>query len=81
MREIGLREAKSHLSQLVDEVAAGEAAVITRHGRKEAVVIGWAEYERLRNVPSLGWLLTHSPLSEDDLPRRRLARALSGGST
>lgn len=77
MKEIQLKDAKATLSQVLDEVVAGEPAVITRHGRKEGVLISYSDYERLSRVPSLGWLLANSPLEEGDLPeRRRPARAL-----
>ena len=36
--EIGLFEAKTHLSKLVDRVKAGETITITRHGKPEAVL-------------------------------------------
>ena len=57
---------------------AGRPSVITRHGKKAAVVISYSEYERLSRLPSLGWLLTNSPFEEGDLPARsrQLARAL-----
>ncbi|MBS3648434.1 type II toxin-antitoxin system Phd/YefM family antitoxin [Pseudaminobacter sp. 19-2017] len=80
MREVDLREAKARLSQLIEEVAAGETVVVARDGHKTAVMIGWAEYEKLTNIPSLGWLLTHSPLLEDDFASRRSARSLDRGS-
>ena len=32
MRTVGAYEAKTHLSQLLDEVARGETITITRHG-------------------------------------------------
>lgn len=76
MREIQLKDAKATLSHVVDEVVAGEPAVITRHGKKEAVVISYSEYQRLSRVPSLGWLIANSPLEHGDLPERRPARAL-----
>ena len=72
MREIQLKDAKAKLSSVIDDAMNGDGAIITRHGRKDAVVISYAEFERLKNsVPSLGWLLTHSPLEEGDLPERR----------
>lgn len=77
MKEIQLKDVKATLSRVVDRAVAGEGAIITRHGRKEAVVIGWDEYERLRQVPSLGWLLANSPLDAADLPARQPASALS----
>lgn len=76
MKEIQLKEAKAHFSHVIDKAVAGEPAVITRHGKKEAVVISYSEYERLSRIPSLGWLLTNSPLEDGDLPVRKPARAL-----
>lgn len=35
-REVGAFAAKTHLSRLLDEVAAGETVYITKHGRKVA---------------------------------------------
>ncbi|HET7412704.1 MAG TPA: type II toxin-antitoxin system Phd/YefM family antitoxin [Pararhizobium sp.] len=76
MKEIQLKDAKAKFSHVVDEAVAGHAAVITRHGKKAAVILSYSEYERLNRVPSLGWLLTNSPLEEGDLPVRKPARAL-----
>ena len=77
MKEIQLKDAKATLSHVLDEAIAGEPAVITRHGRREGVIISYNEYERLSRVPSFGWLLANSPLEEGDLPeRRKPARAL-----
>ena len=70
MRDVQLKTAKATLSALLDEARRGEEFAITRHGRKEAVVISWETWQRLSNVPSLGWLLTNSPLGADDLPER-----------
>lgn len=65
-------------SKVVDDAVAGEPAVITRHGKREAVLISYSDYERLSRIPSLGWLLVNSPIEEEDIPdqRRRPARAL-----
>lgn len=38
MRSVSLAEAKTHLSELLNSVAAGEELVITRHGRAVARV-------------------------------------------
>lgn len=70
MKEVQLREAKASLSALVDRAVAGEPALITRHGRKEAVVLSFAEYERLSRVPSFGELLAAFPAAQDDIPER-----------
>ena len=39
MREIGAFEAKTHLSALLDEVAAGETVLITKRGRPTALLV------------------------------------------
>jgi prevent-host-death family protein len=67
---IQLRDAKAHLSQVVDRAENGEASVITRHGKPAAVVLGYEEWLRLSQVPSFGWLLMNSPLQEGDIPER-----------
>ncbi|CAN7662178.1 type II toxin-antitoxin system Phd/YefM family antitoxin [Rhizobium sp. LjRoot30] len=77
MREIQLKDAKATLSAVVDDAVKGKAAIITRHGQRTAVVISYEEYEKLKKVPSFGWLLANAPLEEDDLPERQPARATS----
>ena len=62
MREIQLRDAKASLSAVVDEAMRGEPAVITRHGKRQAVIVGYEEWERLSTVPSFGRLLMAAPL-------------------
>jgi prevent-host-death family protein len=79
MKEVQLKDAKATLSAVLDEAIAGTPAIITRHGKREGVLISYSEYERLSRVPSLGWLLTNSPLEDGDLPTRRPARALAEG--
>jgi antitoxin Phd len=73
MREVQLRDAKSGLSALVDDAVAGKPAVITRHGKREAVILSYQEWERLSQVPSFGRLLMAAPLSPDDLSPRNIA--------
>jgi antitoxin Phd len=70
MREIQLRQAKASLSAMIEEVAHGEAAIITRHGRPTAVLVGYEEWQRLSQIPSFARLLTSSPLEPGDLPER-----------
>jgi len=55
---------------LVDDATRGEPSIITRHGKPEAVVVGFEEWERLAHVPSFGRLLMSAPLEAKDLPRR-----------
>jgi antitoxin Phd len=66
MKEIQLRDAKATLSAVVDEAARGRPAVITRHGKRQAVVLSYEEWERLSRVPSFGRLLMAAPLTADD---------------
>ena len=70
MREVQLREAKARLSALVEDAAHGQTAVITRHGKPRAVIVGIEEWNRLRDVPSFGRLLSTAPLHDGDLPPR-----------
>jgi antitoxin Phd len=70
MREIQLRDAKASLSAIVEEVSRGEAALITRHGKPAAVLMGYREWQRLSQVPSFARLLTSAPLEPGDLPER-----------
>jgi prevent-host-death family protein len=70
MREIQLKDAKAKLSEVVDQAVDGEPSVITRHGKPQAVVLGFADWMRLSDVPSFGRLLTSAPLDAKDLPER-----------
>jgi antitoxin Phd len=72
MREIQLRDAKANLSAVVDEAIEGKPAVITRHGKKQAVLLSYEEWQRLSRVPSFGRLLMAVPARAGDLtPRNR----------
>ena len=70
MREIQLREAKASLSSVVDDAVRGKPAIITRHGKREAVVLSFKDWQRLSRVPSFGRLLMAAPITARDLPRR-----------
>jgi len=70
MHEIQLRDAKASLSAVVDEAVQGKPAVITRHGKRQAVVVGYEDWQRLSTVPSFGRLLMAAPLMAEDLPSR-----------
>jgi antitoxin Phd len=61
MKEVQLRDAKANFSAVVDDAVRGEETVITRHGRPEAVVLGFEEWKRLSAVPSFGRLLMAAP--------------------
>jgi prevent-host-death family protein len=45
MAKVGVFEAKTHLSALLDRVAAGEHVTITRHGQPIAVLVPAVEAE------------------------------------
>jgi prevent-host-death family protein len=70
MKNIQLRDAKANLSAVVDEATQGRPSVITRHGKPEAVVVGYDEWKKLSSVPSFGRLLLAAPLEAGDLPAR-----------
>ena len=70
MKTVQLREAKAKLSSLVTDAAQGQNALITRHGKPQAVILGIDEWNRLRDIPSFGHLLTSAPLDDEDLPAR-----------
>ena len=70
MKEVQLRQAKATLSAVVDDAVRGHPCVITRHGRPEAVVVGYEEWKKLSNVPSFGRLLMSAPLETTDISRR-----------
>lgn len=57
MRELRLRDAEPTLTAVLDAAARGELSLIARHGRLEAVVVGFADWQCLSNVPSFGRLL------------------------
>ena len=79
MRRIQLKDAKAHLSAVVDQATRGKPSVITRHGKPEAVVLGIADWERLSRVPSFGRLLMSAPLQPGELPERNRTPTRDGG--
>lgn len=74
MREIQLRDAKANLSAVVDQAIDGKPAVITRHGKRQAVVLSYEEWQRLSQVPSFGRLLMMAPAKAGDLPPRNRSK-------
>ena len=70
MQEIQLRDAKATLSAVVDQARQGEPSIITRHGRPEAVIVSFEEWQRLSQVPSFGRLLMEGNLEPEDVPDR-----------
>jgi prevent-host-death family protein len=80
MKEIQLKDAKATLSAVVDRAVAGEPSVITRHGRREAVLVSFEEWQRISKTPLFADILLAFPAGRDDVPPRsgKPARALRG---
>ncbi len=67
--EAQLRDAKARFSAVVDQAERGEPTLVTRHGEPVAVVVGYADWQRLTGArPSLADLLLAMP-DTGDLPR------------
>jgi prevent-host-death family protein len=79
MRKVQLKDAKAKLSALVEQAARGAPSIITRHGKPEAVVLGFADWERLSNVPSFGRLVMSAPLEPQALQRPSRGRMRDAG--
>ncbi len=67
MRSVGAFEAKTHLSELLDQVSKGEQITITRHGIPAAMLVPVEETKTKR---------THQEIVED---MRRLRKQLRPG--
>ena len=70
VQEIQLRDAKATLSSVVDGAIRGEPSIITRHGKPEAVVVSFEEWQRLSAVPSFGRLLMSAPVEITEISER-----------
>jgi prevent-host-death family protein len=66
---VGVHEAKTHLSKLLQRVAAGETIVITRAGKRMAELRPVTEERPKRRIPGLdrGLVIIH-PDFDDPLP-------------
>jgi prevent-host-death family protein len=70
-KSVGVHEAKTHLSRLLDDVAAGEEVVITRRGEEIASLV--PRHRRQRRELGTDRGLAHVPEDFDDpLPRELL---------
>ena len=54
-KQISVTEAKNKLPALIREVENGPPAVLTRHGKKVAVLLSIAEYDRMRPAKKGFW--------------------------
>lgn len=68
-----LQEAKNNLSQLIKLAAAGDAQVVTVHGKPTAVVLSAEEYARLTRTKrgKLSAALLRPDIAADDLDLAR----------
>lgn len=59
MKTISTFEAKNKLSEVIASAERGEPQIITKNGRKSAVVISFEEFERLtaKRIPLVEFLL------------------------
>ena len=48
MTEIPIFQAKNQLARIVHEAETGDSIRLTRHGKPAAMLMGMAEYERIR---------------------------------
>ncbi len=70
MDVIELKDAEAVLSKLVERAVAGEPTVITRGGRKEAVLVSFKEWVSIFGRPSFADLLLAFPGEPGDIPER-----------
>ncbi len=81
MRVWQLQDARSHFKDLFDRALAKGPQRVTRRGKEAVVVVSEEEWRRVtRNVPAFGKLLAASPLTDQELPPRRPARAIRVGT-
>ncbi|MGC2234949.1 MAG: type II toxin-antitoxin system Phd/YefM family antitoxin [Pyrinomonadaceae bacterium] len=72
MKTISTFEAKNKLSEVIASAERGEPQIITKNGRKSAVVISYQEFERLTaKKESLSDFLLNSPLRGSDIDLSR----------
>ncbi|MDP2331178.1 MAG: type II toxin-antitoxin system Phd/YefM family antitoxin [Reyranella sp.] len=75
-RNWSVQDAKNRFSEVV-EAARRAPQTVTKHGKPAVVVVGVAEYDRLRRLervraPSFADLLLAMPQDEGDFPRDKV---------
>jgi prevent-host-death family protein len=69
-RQVNMHEAKTHLSRLVDEAAAGEEIVIARNGKPAARLVKMEERKRRPGYGAfrgqIEWLVSEEEMEEVD---------------
>jgi antitoxin Phd len=51
LRKFHLKDAEANLPEMVERAAGGKPSIITRDGQPQAVVLSYAEWERLSGLP------------------------------
>ena len=72
MRQVNLRDAKTHLSRLVEEAAAGEEIIIVRAGKPIAMLTSITSTSGQRRLGSMGGKIWLADDFDDPLPSRVL---------
>lgn len=67
MKTISTFEAKNKLSEVIASAERGEPQIITKNGRRSAVVISFQEFERLtaKKIPLVEFLLDNPSRTDD----------------
>ena len=65
-----IQDAKNKLSEVISRALSRGPQLITRHGKKTAVVVAYSEYEKMRRSQGkLSEFFRNSPLAGVDLSR------------
>lgn len=80
MKTISTFEAKNKLSEVIASAERGEPQIITKNGRKSAVIISFREFERLtaKKIPLVEFLLDNPSRTDNveiDLTRDKSVHA------
>lgn len=76
VKTVSIQEAKTHLSRLVEEAAAGEEIVVTKHGRPRARLSGLVHDPRPRRLG--GWAGRARVAADFDADDERITRLFEG---
>ena len=79
-RTWAIQDAKARLSEVVERAQRGEVQVLTKHGKKTAVVLSFEDYARLTGVKRTLWeVLRPGPVFENDEIEQLFVRDRSVG--
>jgi prevent-host-death family protein len=78
MATFNIHEAKTHLSRLIERVAAGEEIVIGKAGKPVAKLVPYAEEKKPRRAGSLKGKIWLAPDWDSDETNEEIARLFYG---